>query len=136
VAQLFSLGIVRTMKRGIEILIMWLVIAFCANLLAPYSIPQNGFERLVYFITVGSFPFAAWSYARHSTRVSPVICFGLIAGVFSILPVFTDARGMARDITIGWQFVIGGVPVLMTLVCVGIFYLRRFLDRDDAHHDA
>ena len=124
------------MKRGIEILIIWLVIAGCANFLAPHSIPHNGFERLVYFVTVGSFPFAAWIYAHHSGRVSPVICFGLIAGVFTILPVFTDARGMARDITLGWEFVIGGVPVLMTLACVGLFALRRFLDREDAHHDA
>jgi hypothetical protein len=124
------------MKRGIEILIMWLVIAGCANFLAPHSIPQNGFERLVYFVTVGSFPFAAWIYAHHSGRVSPVICFGLVASVFTILPVFTDARGMARDITLGWEFVIGGVPVLMTLTCVGLFALRRYLDREDAHHDA
>lgn len=124
------------MKRGIEILIMWLVIAFCANFLFQSGIPPSGFERLVFFVTVASFPFAAWSYAHHAARVSPVICFGLIAGVFSVLPVFTDGRGMARDITLGWKFVIGGVPVLMTLVCVGFFALRRYLDRDDERHDA
>jgi len=119
------------MKRGIEILVMWLVIASCANFLAPHSIPQNGFERLFFFVTVLSFPFAAWIYAGHACRMTPVICFGLIAGVFTILPVFTDPRGMARDITLGWKLVIVGVPILMTLICIGFFSLRRFLDGKD-----
>jgi hypothetical protein len=123
------------MKRGIEILIMWLVIAFFANMLVLPTIPPNGAQKLCFELTVISFPFAAWCYARHAARVSPVICFGLIAGVYSILPAFTDSRGMARDITLGWEFVIGGVPVLMTLVCVGLFALRRYLDRDDERHD-
>jgi len=117
------------MRRGVEILIMWLIIAGCANFLAPHSIPQNGFERLVYFVTVISFPLAAWIYARHTHRVSPVICFGLVAGAFTILPVFEDGRGMPRDITLGWILVIGGVPVLMMLVCLCFHFLRRWSDK-------
>lgn len=118
------------MKRGIEILVGWLVIVFCANLLAPHSVPVNALERFVQIVTVISFPFGAWCYAGHAGRVSPVICFGLIAGVLSVWPVFTDERGMERNITPGWELVIGGGPVLMTLICVGFFVLRRFLDRE------
>ena len=128
-------GIVHTMKRGIEILIMWLVIVFCANFLAPHSIPTNGLERLVYFAMVISFPFGAWCYARHASGILPVICFGLVAGVFTILPVFNDPRGGTREITIGWELVIGGVPILMTFICAGFFGLRRFLDRKDNPND-
>ena len=122
------------MKQGIKILIGWLVIVFFANLLVIHTIPRNSAEGLCYKLSVISFPFAAWSYARHAGRVSPVICFGLLAGVFTILPVFTDARGMARDITLGWELIIAGVPVLMTSLCLGVFGLKRWLDSEDEHH--
>jgi hypothetical protein len=114
------------MNRGIEILIMWFVVAFCISSLF--------FASLLNLLTVISFPFAAWFYARHSARVSPVICFGLVAGVLSILPVLGDSRGMVWNHMLRWECIIWGVPVLMTLVCVGTFTLRRFLDREVEPH--
>ena len=120
------------MKRGIEILISWLIIAVLVDgLIVPRGIPRNGFEILFDRLTVASFPFAAWLYARHSNRVLPVICYGLIAGTFSAfvaLSFFYDTRGIAKDITFGRQLVFIGLPVLMAFLCVGIFALRRFLD--------
>jgi hypothetical protein len=123
------------MKRGSEILVGWVVVAFLLDtIIVPHSIPSNGFEVLCDRLTVISFPLGAWFYARHSGRVSVVICYGLIAGTFSIfgpLSFFYDARGMAREITAGWKFAIVGVPMLMTLICVALFALRRFLDGKD-----
>lgn len=120
----------RVMNRGIEILIMWLVVAFCVSFVVPCSIPQNGLKSWTDFLTVISFPFAAWVYAGHSARVSPVICFGLLAGALSILPFLGDPNGMARDHLTKWKCILGGAPVLMTLICVGMFALRRFMDRE------
>jgi hypothetical protein len=65
-----------------------------------------------------------------------VICYGLIAGVITILPVFEMPNGDFRPLTPRLVCIVVGVPVLMTLVCVGLFALRRFLDREDEHHDA
>jgi hypothetical protein len=125
-------------KRGIEILISWLVVTILvATFIAP-NIPLNGFTILCDHLTVASFPLAAWFYARHSDRISPIIAYGLIAGIFSIfvpLHFFYDSRGMSREISIDWKIAVVGVPILMALLCVGIFTLRRFLDRDDGHHD-
>jgi len=36
---------------------------------------------------------------------------------------------MPRDITLGWILVIGGVPVLMMLVCLCFHFLRRWSDK-------
>ena len=127
------------MKRGIEILVMWLIIVTLAEMFAPRSIPHNGFEGLIDSLVMLSLPMGAWVYARHSGRLSPVICYGLIAGVLSVvgpMSAFEDSRGMARDLTLGWKIAIFGVPVLMALLCVGVCVLRRYLDRDDEHHDA
>jgi hypothetical protein len=127
------------MKRGIEILVMWLIIVVIAEAISPRSIPHNSFEGLIDRLAVISFPMGAWVYARHSGRLSPVICYGLIAGVLCVvgpMSAFEDSRGMARDLTLGWKIAIFGVPVLMTLLCVGVCLLRRYLDRDDEHHDA
>ena len=115
------------MKRGIKALFNWLLFAGEVNVVAMLLLVQ----RLVYLPTVISFPFAAWVYAGHSGRVSPVICLGLIAGAYAIQPAFTDRHGFTRALTPGWEFFIGGVPILMTLLCVGFFVLRRFLDRED-----
>jgi hypothetical protein len=127
------------MKRGIDILVIWLIIVTLAEAFAPRSIPQNGFERLIDRLVMLSFPMAAWVYARHSGRLSPVIGYGLIAGVlcvFGPMSAFEDSRGMPRDLTLGWEISIFGVPVLMTLLCVGVCALRRYLDRGEEHHDA
>jgi hypothetical protein len=45
-------------------------------------------------------------------------------------------NGDFRPLTPRLVCIVVGVPVLMTLVCVGLFALRRFLDREDEHHDA
>jgi hypothetical protein len=115
------------MKRGIELLIGWLVIAVCTNLLVPHSIPPDRMERLVFLLTVSSFPLAALVYARYASRVSAVICFGLVAGVLAIIPLFTDRRGLARDITGIWEFFIFSAPVFMALACAGFYSFGRRL---------
>ncbi len=55
------------MKRGVEILVMWLVIAFCANLLAA-GMPISGFQFWVYYFTVFSAPLGACCFAGHAGR--------------------------------------------------------------------
>jgi hypothetical protein len=120
------------MKKGITILVGWLIAAMVIDtFIVPHSIPHNGIEIFCDRLTIIFFPWAAWFYARHSSRISPVFCYGLIAGVFSIyipLSFFYDARGMPREITILWKIAIVGVPILMAAVCAGVFALRRFLD--------
>jgi hypothetical protein len=79
-------------------------------------------------------------YARHSGRLSPVICYGLIAGVYCVfvpLPIFYNARGMLRrEFTVTQEVLIFAVPVLMASACAGLCALRRFLEREDEKHDA
>ena len=91
-------------------------------------------------LTVLAFPLAAWVYARHSGRLSPVICYGLIAGVYCVfvpLPIFYNACGMLRrEFTVTQEFLIFFVPLLMASACASLCALRRFLERDDAEHDA
>lgn len=127
------------MKRGIEILVMWLIIVTVAEVLSPRTIPHNSDEGLIDRLVMISLPMAAWVYARHSGRVSPVICYGLIAGVLCVvgpMSAFEDSRGMVRDLTLGWEIAIFSVPVLMALLCVGVCVLRRYLDGSDERHDA
>jgi len=117
---------------------MWLIIVTLVEAFAPRSIPHNSFEGLIDRLVIISFPMAAWVYARHSGRLFPVICYGLIAGVLCVvgpMSAFVDSRGMVRNLTLGWEIAIFGVPVLMTLLCVGVCLLRRYLDKDDRHDD-
>ena len=129
------------MKRGIEILIMWLLIIAIADFILPMrSVPRNGMEVMCDHLTVLAFPLAAWVYARHSGRLSPVICYGLIAGVYCVLvplPIFYNVHGMLRrEFTVTQEALIFAVPVLMASVCTGLCALRRFLEREDEKHDA
>ena len=127
------------MERGIEILICWLFVIGLVDLFFPLrSIPHNSMEGWCDLLAVIGFPLGAWVYARHSGRLSPVICYGLIAGVFCVfvpLSLFYDSRGRFGEITVARELLIVSVPVFMALVCSGLCLLRRFLDRDDERHD-
>ena len=128
------------MKRGIEILLCWLVITALVDFVVPRSIPRNSMEAMCDRLTVFAFPLAAWVYARHSGRLSPVICYGLIAGAYCVfvpLPIFYNARGMLRrEFTVAQEILIFVVPLLMASVCVGLCSLRRFLERENEKPDA
>ena len=129
------------MKRGIEILTMWLLVIGLVDMFFPLrSVPRCSMEGWCDFLAVIGFPFGAWIYARHSGKLSPVICYGLIAGVycvFVLLPIFHNVRGlMRRELIAVHELLIFAMPVLMASVCVGLCALRRFLDREDEKHDA
>jgi hypothetical protein len=129
------------MKRGIEILIYWLVVIVAVDFFLPTrSIPRTSLEGYCHLFALLLLPCAPWFYARHSGRWSPVICYGLIAGVYCVfvpLPIFHNPRGlMRRELTAVHEFMIFAVPILMVSVCVGLCALRRYLDRDDEQSDA
>ena len=132
------------MKRGIEILLMWLLVIGLVDTLLPLrSIPHTSMEGWCDLLAVIAFPLGAWVYARHSGRLSPVICYGLLAGGFCLfgavtLPVslYYGSRGGFRELSIPRQVFLFSVPVLMALVCTGLFAVRRFLERDDEKDDA
>jgi hypothetical protein len=129
------------MKRGIEILVLWLLVISLLDLFLPFrSVPRNGMEVICDRLTVIAFPLAAWIYARHSGRLSPVICYGLIAGVYCVLvplPIFYNARGMLRrEFTVAQEVLIFALPVLMASLCAGLCALRRFMERGVENHNA
>lgn len=104
------------MRRGIEILVMWLLVIVAIDFFYPTrSVPRNGTEVMCHRLAVIAFPLAAWFYARHSGRLSPVICYGLIAGVYCVfvpLPIFYNARGMLRrEFTVTQQVLIFLGPI-------------------------
>src|SRR6516162_5327118 len=111
------------MKRGVAILMMWLVIVVIVNFLVPHDIPASPAEGWFHFIARIAFPFAAWVYAGHSGRVTPVVCYGLIAGAVTILPVFGMPNGDIAPLTPRFVCLVVGVPALMALICVGLFLL-------------
>ena len=128
------------MKRGIEILVMWLLVIATVDFFFPFrSVPRHGMEVMCDRLTVMAFPLAAWVYARHCGRLSPVICYGLIAGVYCVLvplPIFYNSRGLLRrEFTAAQEVLVFLVPVLMASVCAGLWALRRFLGREDERHD-
>ena len=128
------------MKRGIEILTCWLLIIVAVDFLLPTrSIPRTSLEGYCHLFALISLPFAPWFYARHSHRLSPVICYGLLAGVYCVvvpLSLFYDVRGRFREITLGRELFAICFPLLMASFCAGLCSLRRFLDRDNEKTDA
>ena len=129
------------MKRGIKILILWLLAITVIDFFYPVrSVPRNGTEVQTHRLAVIAFPLAAWFYARHSGRLAPVICYGLIAGVYCVfvpLPIFYNARSLPRqELSVTQQVLIFAVPILMASMCAGLCMLRRFLEREDEKHDA
>ena len=124
------------MKKGIAILLLWLITAILANFFfAAPSIPHTRMKGVVNLLTVLSFPVGAWVYGRNSGRLAPVICYGLTAGVFCVfgpLSLFYNSHGGLRETTFARELFIISVPVFMALICSGLCMLRRFLDEQDA----
>jgi hypothetical protein len=129
---------------GIEILVKWLLVLGLADLFFPLrSIPHNSLEKWCDVFAVVGFPGAAWVYAGYSDRLAPVICYGLLAGSVCLfgattLPIslYYGSRGGFRELSLAREVFLVSVPVLMALVCSGLFALRRFWDRGDEKHDA
>jgi hypothetical protein len=129
-----TLGIVHTMKRGIEILIMWLVLTVVVFVFNPFfTLPRNGMS-FSDFLAILSFLIGSWIYGHHSGRLSPVICYGLIAGAFCAVGPLSLLHGPWRQIlplTNSRLVGIVAVPFLMAWLCSWFCILRRYFDGVD-----
>jgi hypothetical protein len=124
------------MKRGIEILVMWLVLTVVVFVFNPFRVwPRNGMS-FSDFLAILSFLIGSWMYGHHSRRLSPVICYGLIAGVFCAVGPLSLLRGpwgQILPLTISRLLGIVAAPFLMAWLCSWFCILRRYFDGVDDH---
>ena len=110
---------------------LWLLAASIASGMFILPTPPGGVEW-PYHIVVVSIPIAAFLCARYTRRAFIVVCFGLVAGFLAAWPYFTDGR---TSLAIEHGFItaesvalkIGGLSLLMPLVCLGAFTAGRSL---------
>ena len=117
------------MKQGVAFLVFWLVVAvILSGTFLPVTSPRH--VDWPYYLFVASIPLGAGLYARHTGRMSIVICYGLIAGVWFALPIIDDGRGVMARTTVEPVAIKFGISAfVMALVCSGAFTIGRRLLR-------
>ena len=122
------------MKKGVTFLFLWLVCALVFSSVFIPAIPPSG-VIWPYYLFVASIPFGALLYARFDKRLSVVISYGLLAGVWFALPIFYDIRklfaGVTSDNTVALK--IGLFALAMTLSCAAAFVFGRTIFKRKTH---
>lgn len=117
------------MKDSLVLLGGWLVFTVLAGATLTAPTPP-GEVHLLYYAILASLPFASFLSARCTPKISPAICFGLLAGFILSWPLFADGRthlsimhGRTSPGEIGIK--IGSFTLLISLLCAVSFCLGR-----------